>query len=177
MEKKKSSFGKSILISIAILILEIANLLVFHALKLPSWPFLVLLVVCAEVYGLSTDKFWSTVLSGLLGLVMGYFQVLLGLTGLSTAIVTIVFFVALVLLIALDVEKNVIVAHVLCLLNLNIVLNVPGLAERENLLPVFAAYALGTAIMAIILYAMRAVSKKSAEKKQTPKADTASGAE
>jgi len=167
MEKKKSSFGKSVLIATAVLILVIAILLGFRALKLPVWPFLILLVVCAEVYGLSTEAFWNTVLSGLLGLAMGFLQILLGLTGLPAAAVTVVFLVALILFVALDVEKNRIVAHVLCLLNLNIVLNVPGVAEKENLLPVFASYALGAAIMAMIVYAIRAAAKRSARKKQS----------
>lgn len=164
-EKKKSSFGKSIIVAAIVLIILVAILVGFGVLGLPSWPFLILLVVCAEVYALGTENYWRTALTGLIGLSMGFLPTILAKVGISATVTGVVFLAALVVFVALDVEKNKFVANVLCMVNMNIVINVPGVATVENLAPVFLSYGLGVAVVAAIIYGLRALAMSAAKKR------------
>lgn len=162
MEKK--NVLKHMMIGIVALIVVIAIILLLHALALPIWPFTILLVTTAEVLGLElSKKFWFHCLSGLVGLLIGFSQVLFGLV-LSGTLTIILFFALLILLVTLDVGKNVIIANVLCMVNLNIVLNVPGVAVAQNLLPVFSSYLVSVAILALLLLLLQRLAQRAAAK-------------
>jgi hypothetical protein len=118
----------------------------------------------AEVFHLGADNYWWTAASGLAGLLMGFCPVILGFF-VPAGLVMIVFLAILILFVALDVEKNKVVAHVLCMVNLNIVLNVHGVLAQENLLPALGSYALGVAVTAGIIYGLRALALNAAKKK------------
>lgn len=163
-EKKKSSYFKSMIVAVIALIVVVGILMLFGALRLPAWPFLILLVICVEVYALGTEKYWQTVLTGAVGLIMGFLQNILGAAGIPASVVGIVFIVALIFFLALDIEKSRFVSTALCMVNMNIVLNVPGVAAAENIIPVFLAYGLGVAVVAVFIYALRAVAMKAAGK-------------
>jgi len=113
----------------------------------------------SEVYHLDIRGFLATAASGLAGVAIGFSQVLLGFV-LPAPLTLGVFLAVLVVFIALDVGKNKIIANVLCMINANIILNIPGLAARENLLPVTGGYLLAAALLAAICFAMRLAAKR-----------------
>ena len=109
--KKKSTYGKSLIIAIIALIVVIAIIALYNALNLPVWPFLILLVCMAEIYHLDISKFWGVAISGAVGMIAGYVETLLGIA-FDHTVAMVIFLVLLVLFVALDVDKNKIVANI-----------------------------------------------------------------
>lgn len=142
-------------ISLTIIILILG---LFEKLALPKWPFVILLVVMVEVYHLSFDKYLWIFVSGLAGIIVGFSQVLFGFV-MPENLALIFFLLLLVVFATLDVGKNVVVANILCMVNANIILNIPGIAARENILPVGGAYLLSAAIMGLICYLLTRAQK------------------
>ena len=167
--KKKSTYGKSLIIAIIALIVVIAIIALYNALNLPVWPFLILLVCMAEIYHLDVSKFWGVAISGAVGMIAGYVETLLGIAFDHTAAM-VIFLVLLVLFVALDVDKNKIVANICCMINFNIILNIPGVMAKENMLPAWGGYALGAVILYAIILLLSKLGQKGKAKNTEAKA-------
>lgn len=157
--KKKSTFRKSLVIALVSLVVIIAIILLYNVLGLPAWPFIILLVCMSEVYHLDASKFWSVAISGAVGMVAGYVETMIG-TILTPAVTTVIFLVLLLFFVAMDVEKNKIVANICCMINFNIILNVPGVMVKENMLPAWGAYALGVVILYVAIMLLSKLGQK-----------------
>lgn len=157
-------FVKALPISIIVLAILIGIIALFSLIKLPSWPFIILLVICAECYHLSLEGCWIRCLGGGIALALGFMQVLLA-SLIPPGALGIAFLVLVVVFVNLDVMKVKVVANGVTMLFFNIVAQIPGIMTKENALPVFASYLLSVGIMAAILYPLAAATKKSSHGK------------
>ncbi|MBR0374527.1 MAG: hypothetical protein IJH91_08380 [Mogibacterium sp.] len=157
------AFLKALPVSIIVLVILIAIIILYGIAGLPTWPFILLLVVSSECYALKTDGFWIRAVGGLIAILLGFIQVLLP-SSLGSGVILAIFLVLVIVLVNLDVMKNKFIANAVTMVIFNIIVQVPGVMTKENVVPVTIAYVVGVAIMAAIIYGLDALAKKGQKK-------------
>jgi hypothetical protein len=162
---KKPNIFKSFLIALIALAVILGMVLgVFPLLGLPGWPFTFFLFYFLSIAGLAKEKLLPTAVGGFIGMTVSFSPGLIGaLTG-DEGIGWVVFLVALLVLVALVVDKRVKVVDHLCMLMITALLP-PGLhldLSPETYLPSVITYAIAVALFTIAVFFLSSRAKKKA---------------
>lgn len=161
---------KSILIALMILAISAVIVIAIGLIGLPAWVFMLVVFYFLSIEFLNVASLPKIIVGGLVGITLGFGQVLLGMAfsflGPYAAVATIIVYLLIILFgIRSAVSQSLDIAFNNFTWIFVIVLMMPGATAITNILPSYISFAIGAVVCVIVGYLVKKITSSKARGK------------